>query len=105
MRKQSTWARKAIANLIGAGWTPNNKGLGHSQKALMAELMNRDEFRLFLRRVNSVGKPEHAWVWFVWQGPDETTPNGEEIIADYTINLDDILEPLAAEGDALDRRS
>jgi hypothetical protein len=82
--KQSTFLRLALQALLVAGWTL-------PKRWTVDDILKHDvdAFDVHLRRGE-----ERAWLFIVWQGPDDKYEPGEEIISDHSINLCDVLDPL-----------
>jgi hypothetical protein len=69
-------------------------------KAVLAALMNTDDDRLILeRRIVGVER-EHGWVRFIYGNGND----GCDVICDYTVNLDAVLEGATALAEKLEAR-
>lgn len=100
MKRQSEWVRAYLEALVsddcwvirrlGAGgeWFPDSANV--SVTVAMALFCEVEELTVQVRH------PEYgtSFLWFVWQGPDDTYPDGDEVLADYGVLLDPWLIPV-----------
>jgi hypothetical protein len=89
--KQSTFLRKALRTLVADGWTIERVDGEQvtGVEAAIAECKAVDMANVTLGKGD-----QSAWLLVVWQGPDASYDEGEEIIADHTVNLEAVLAPL-----------
>lgn len=89
--KQSEVLRKALTSLTEGGWkiiAVDSEPINSVDDAITE--VNAVE----MATVEFERERKRSWVLFVWQGPDEKYDEGEEIIADYDMRLDDIIGSL-----------
>jgi hypothetical protein len=93
--RQSTYARNVLLALVAAGFTTFRTDIdgqtyeGGDVDKVMADV--KDVECCYVGVTNPT-TDETGWVFFVWQGPDEHYADGDEIVSDYTMNLDRIIK-------------
>lgn len=98
--RQSTFLRSALRALMSAGWyvrVADNVQIDgkRSIASVLSDVMDvARELDYLTIRVRKLDESESGTLFIVWQGPDNTYEDGEEIIADYSMNLDPVLGPL-----------
>jgi hypothetical protein len=91
--RQSTYARTILRALARAGWTVTGHDVAEHDAAIttpaetMALLTNVDDLHVYVEHPTR----GQSFLYFVWQGPDATTPDGEEILADYGEKLEALI--------------
>lgn len=94
--KQSDFARKVLTSASTAGWTfeisQTNDEAEYTHATLeevMQDLEATDSLRVYCTQWDAKTRQcQQGWLYFVWQGPDQRYQEGEEILSDYTTNLD-----------------
>jgi hypothetical protein len=99
--------RKTVATFLNAGYLLNVDNGGDemevaeptaNQTEILEHLLATSDARLFVYRP---GQGEwFGWVWFVYGNDD-----GSTVIADYTTNLEAVLEPINAYADSQEAKS
>lgn len=94
--KQSTYLRKVLNALVDAGYTITGVDDGGDEKIAVGGIMDTmtavkavDEAYVFVAKGE-----EESWLRIIWQGPDATYQEGEEIISDYGVSLSPVLEKI-----------
>ncbi len=96
--RQSTFLRRVIRALMDAGYENFVVDFGDQRErvtsiaAAIKELKSVDDAYLTMSKDG-----QRSWIRVVWQGPDATYQEGEEIVADYTTNLEPVIGRLCAE--------
>lgn len=94
MRKQSEWVHAYLTAVLAAGWSVVEVQSGdaphdcpRTADGLVAAFCEGEDLWV---GVQNGGK--RSFLWFVWQGPDATYPDGDEVLADYGVTLDTVVE-------------
>lgn len=94
--RQSTYARRVLGNARQAGWRiigVDDGGDGLSGvttiRGAMEVVCAVDFARVFLKHDASETR---GWMLFVWQGPDQSYEDAAEILSDYTVNLQPVVD-------------
>ena len=101
MQTQSDWVRAYLTAAFAAGWVVAEVQAGdepyavadHSPDTLTAAFADVEDMWVGLRQPGG----GRSFLWFVWQGPDATYPDGDEVLADYGVTLDTVVEKVAAD--------
>lgn len=109
MVRQSTYLRRILKEAIRQGWSLDFVDNGGDEdervpvttpNQAVKECKAVDCAHVFLRRAADpdlappLQAEQCAWIFVVWQGPDDKYPEGEEIASDYTVNLNSVFEAL-----------
>lgn len=99
--KQSTYLRKVINALKNAGWilVSVDDGDGPQKVSGTAAAMEavsavEDAVLEFEKRTTGTAV-ESSFIRVVWQGPDESYEEGEEIVSDYGMKLDSVISSVS----------
>ena len=99
--KQSTYLRKVLAALEDAGWkaTAVDDGGDELMKCgnlidVMAAARAVEDCYIHVQAAEDPDRSTKGWIRVVWQGPDEeeAADTAMEVICDYTMNLNKIIE-------------
>lgn len=102
--KQSTFLKKALRAIVADGWEivsvdADGEAIvsgAMSVKSAVAAAGEVDECHINVQRKTLTGV-ERNWLYIVWQGPDATYADGEEIISDHGVGLSGYIDPLYSE--------
>lgn len=97
--KQSEFLQSVLTEALRFGWTLDavDDGGGPVGVVTVDQAMEAakavDTCYIFLNWWDEAASKMHAgWFFIVWQGPDETHEDGAEVVSDYTVILNDIME-------------
>lgn len=101
--RQSTYLNKVIAKLYEAGYWISGVSDGEvltrfkgttplvkRKELAMNVIKSVEDGVIYFENSNSVT----GYLVIVWQGPDETYEDGEEIVSDHTVNFSDIINSI-----------
>jgi len=95
---QKTYLRKLLTECLSEGWTIYAVDNGEewivkawTPTTATNEATSTDVAWILLKRGNETGT-----LALVWQGPIATYPQGEEVVSDYSLSMESVIDKLDA---------